>query len=113
MKARDVDPRQQFSKKLAGRTEWFWFLYLILLLVIIYLRPEVAAITVYLSIIVTTVMLVSVLAYTRNSMYEKGLYAANEMAKIKFNWKLKTPNGTSSASNTEEEEEDGEDDENG
>ena len=63
--------------------------YLILLLVVIVLQPDAAMVTVYLSLIVTTVMIVSVLAYTKNSLYEKGLNAAKEMAKIKFSWKHK------------------------
>jgi membrane protein YdbS with pleckstrin-like domain len=84
-----VDPRKQFSKKLAARTEWFWFIYLILLIALVAYQPEVATSIVLLALIVTIVMIVSVLAYTENSRYEKGLYAAQQMAKIKFSWKHK------------------------
>lgn len=84
-----VDPRKQFSKKLAARTEWFWFIYLILLIALVAYQPEAAMAIVLLALIVTIVMIVSVLAYTDNSKYEKGLYAAQQMAKIKFSWKHK------------------------
>ena len=86
---KQMDPRQQFSKKLAGRTEWFWFIYLVLLIALVAYRPEVATVIVYLAILVSIVMIVSVLAYTRNSLYEKGLLAARDMAKLKFSWKHK------------------------
>lgn len=104
-KPRKVDPRKQFSKKLASRTEWFWFAYMILLLGLTAYRPEVAMTIVYISLIVTVVMIVSVFAYTDNSKYEKALFAAQEMAKIKFSWKHK---GTEvvTASNVVEEKDD-------
>lgn len=76
-----VDPREQFSKKLAGRTEWFWFLYMILLVVAIVITPDAALPAVYLGIMVTGVMIVSVLAYTKNSIDEKWFYWAAEIAK--------------------------------
>ena len=82
-----IDPRKQFSKKLASRAEWFWFGYMLLLLGLIAYRPEVALTTVYLSLIATVVMVVSVFAYTDNSKYEKALFAAQELAKIKFSWR--------------------------
>lgn len=100
-----VDPRKQFSKKLAGRAEWFWFFYMILLLVLIAYRPEIAMTTVYLSLIVTIVMIVSVFAYTDNSKYEKALFAAQEMAKIKFSWKHKGTELVTTDNVVEEEEE--------
>lgn len=107
-----IDPRKQFSKKLAGRAEWFWFFYMVLLLALIAFRPEVAMTTVYLSLIVTVVMVVSVFAYTDNSKYEKALWAANEMAKIKFSWKHK---GTElvTSENVIEDEDESEESENG
>lgn len=76
-----VDPREQFSKKLAGRTEWFWFLYMVLLVVAIVITPDSALPAVYLGIMVTGVMIVSVLAYTKNSIDEKWFYWAAEIAK--------------------------------
>ena len=101
-----TDPRKQFSKKLAGRAEWFWFIYMILLIALIAYRPEVAMPAVYLALIVTIVMIVSVLAYTDNSKYEKGLWAANEMAKIKFKWIHKGTELVTSDNIVETEEDD-------
>lgn len=105
MRDRKTDPRKQFSKKLAGRAEWFWFGYMVLLLALLAYRPEIGVISVYLALVVTVVMVVSVYAYTDNSKFEKALYAANEMARIKFTWKHK---GTElvSAENVVEEESD-------
>jgi len=78
---RKIDPRKQFSKRLAGRTEWYWFLYMVLTIVAIVVAPEAALSVVYLGIMVTAVMIVSVLAYTKNSIDEKWFYWAAEIAK--------------------------------
>ena len=85
--SRPVDPRKQFSKKLAARSEFFWFFFLVLLVALAYARPESITAVIALASLVTAEMITSVLAYTHNSEYEKGLYAANQMAKIKLNFK--------------------------
>lgn len=79
--ARKVDPKEQFSKKMASRTEWFWFAYMIILAVAIVFAPTAALPYVYLGIMVTLVMLLSVWMYTRNSISEKGFFWAVELAK--------------------------------
>ena len=79
--ARRIDPREQFSKKMASRTEWFWFAYMIILVVAIVFAPTAALPYVYLGIMVTLVMLLSVWMYTRNSISEKGFFWAVELAK--------------------------------
>ena len=79
-----IDPRQQFSKKLAGRAEWFWLFYMTLLAALVAYRPEAAVPAISFAALVTAVMITSVLAYTDNSKYEKGLYAPNQIAKM--NW---------------------------
>lgn len=76
-----VDPREQFSKKLAGRTEWFWFFYMLVLCVVMVLQPASAIPAVYLGIMATGVMVISVLAYTKNSIDEKWFYWLAEIAK--------------------------------
>ena len=81
MAPRKIDPREQFSKKLAGRAEWFWFGYMICLVVAMVIQPEAAMQMVYLGMMVTGVMVVSVLAYTKNSIDEKWFFWANEIAK--------------------------------
>ena len=99
------DPKQQFSKKLAGRTEWFWFIYLVLLLVLLAYQPEVGNIVIYLAAFVTIVMITSVLAYTKNSTYEKAL---NTIKALNLRNVVKGK-ATEHLSNKEEEtEEDGE-----
>jgi len=108
MSSKRMDPRKQFSKKLAARTEWFWFFYMVLMVALLAFRPEIGVISVYLSLIATIVMVVSVLAYTKNSLYEKGLWAANDMAKLKFKWKHQGTEIVTADSIVEVEEPDGE-----
>lgn len=81
MARRKINPREQFSKKLAGRTEWFWFFYMILLCVVMVLQPASALPAVYLGIMTTGVMIISVMAYTKNSIDEKWFYWLSEIAK--------------------------------
>ena len=81
MARRKIDPKEQFSKKLAGRTEWFWFFYMVLLCVVMVLQPASAIPAVYLGIMVTGVMIISVVAYTKNSIDEKWFYWLAEIAK--------------------------------
>ncbi len=76
-----VDPREQFSKKLAGRAEWFWFFYMLVLAGVMILQPASAMPSVYLGIMATGVMIVSVFAYTKNSIDEKWCYWLAEIAK--------------------------------
>ena len=103
--AKRVDPKQQFSKKMAGRTEWFWFGYMLALIIAIVLAPEAALAGVYLGIMVTLVMMVSVLAYTSNSKTEKGLYWSVELAKALAGKKTNTDKDDDGA---DSEAEDGE-----
>lgn len=84
MNGRKVDPRQQFSKKLAGRAEWFWFGYMIVLAGVMAFTPAAVNGAVYLAVLATIVMVVSVMAYTRNSIYEKGLYNLRVVEKLKL-----------------------------
>jgi len=81
MAGRKIDPKEQFSKKLAGRTEWFWFFYMILLCVVMALQPASALSAVYLGVMATGVMVISVMAYTKNSIDEKWFYWLAEIAK--------------------------------
>ena len=81
MTKRKIDPKEQFSKQLAGRTEWFWFFYMVLLCVVMVLQPASSMPAVYLAIMVTGVMIISVLAYTKNSIDEKWFFWLAEIAK--------------------------------
>lgn len=66
-----IDPRKQFSKKLAKWTALFWFVYMSWLSAILVIEPTAAMYSVYMAIIVTVVMLINVISYTRNSIAEK------------------------------------------
>lgn len=81
MANRKIDPREQFSKKLAGRAEWFWFFYMVILAAVMTMQPDAALPAVYLGIMVTGVMIISVLAYTKNSIDEKSFFWLAEIAK--------------------------------
>lgn len=104
-----IDPRQQFSKKLASRVAWFWFFYMILLVALIAYRPEAAMVTVYLAIIVSVIMAASNYQYTKNSIWEKCLLTAQDMAKIKFSWKHKGLEMVTPESIVDNDEEEGDD----
>ena len=82
-----IDPRKQFSKKLARWTSVFWFFYMTWLTVLMLLQPPVAIYTVYMGIIATIVMIVNVWAYTHNSVYEKACFAMLDKTKIEIGLK--------------------------
>ena len=82
-----IDPRKQFSKKLARWTSVFWFFYMTWLSVIMIMQPAAALYSVYMGIIVSVVMIMNVAAYTRNSIYEKMAFAMLNKAKIEIGLK--------------------------
>lgn len=107
-----IDPKKQFSKKLARWTAVFWFAYMTWLSVILLLQPAAALYSVYMGIIVTAVMILNVWAYTRNSIYEKGVFAMLDKAKIEMKLSAgKTPQsgGDETGDDDIEEGEEGED----
>ena len=79
-----IDPKKQFSKKLARWTAVFWFVFMAWLSVLFFLVPASALYCVYMGIIVTVVMIVNVWAYTHNSVYEKACFAMLNKAKIEI-----------------------------
>lgn len=87
-----IDPRKQFSKKLARWTSVFWFLFMTWLSVLMMLEPQVAQYCVYMGIISTAVMILNVWAYTQNSIYEKSVLAMMDKARLEFS--LKNSNTT-------------------
>lgn len=94
-----IDPKKQFSKKLARWTSVFWFLFMTWLTVLFLLVPEAALYCVYMGLIATAVMILNVWAYTRNSIYEKGVFAMLNRAKLEIGLK----NGKTSNSAQEDE----------
>jgi hypothetical protein len=95
-----IDPKKQFSKKLARWTSVFWFLFMTWLTVLFLLVPEAAMYCVYMGLIATAVMILNVWAYTRNSIYEKGVFAMLDKARIEIGLK----NGKTSNSAQEDED---------
>lgn len=91
-----IDPKKQFSKRLAWGTALFWFFYMTWLSVIMILAPEAAIYTVYMGIIVTVVMTLNVWAYTQNSIYEKGAFAMLNKMQIEIGMRsgINKSNGT-------------------
>lgn len=100
-----IDPKNQFSKKLARWTSAFWFLYMSWLSVLILYQPAAALYAVYMGLISTAVMILNVWAYTKNSIYEKGALALLDKTKIELSMK----NGKTTGSDADEVEEEGED----
>lgn len=107
-----MDPRAQFSKKLARWTAVFWFLYMTWLSVMMAIAPEAALYAVYMGAMATLVMLLNVWAYTKNSVYEKGALALLDKTRIELSLKggngKKSGNGTGEDSGNDAEEEGGE-----
>lgn len=85
-----IDPRKQFSKKLARWTSVFWFLFMTWLSVLMMLEPQVAQYCVYMGVISTAVMILNVWAYTQNSIYEKSVLAMMDKTRLEFSLKNST-----------------------
>lgn len=81
---RIIDPKKQFSKKLARWTAVFWFAYMSWLSAIMVIEPVAALYTVYMGLIVSVVMIINVWAYTKNSVYEKACFAMLDKARIEI-----------------------------
>lgn len=96
-----IDPKRQFSKRLARWTAVFWFAYMLWLSVLMLLQPQVALYCFYMGLISTAVMIVNEIAYTRNSIMEKMAYALLDKTRLE----LKLPE---TAQIDENETEDGE-----
>ena len=72
-----IDPKKQFSKRLAKWTAVFWFAYMAWLSVIMLLQPQAAQYSFYMGLLATITMMVNVVSYTTNSIQEKILFASN------------------------------------
>lgn len=79
-----IDPKKQFSKRLARWTAFFWFLFMTWLSVLLMLVPSAAEYTVYMAIICTVVMMVNVISYSANSITEKRIFGLLDKAKIEM-----------------------------
>lgn len=99
------DYREQFSKRLARFGAIAWGIYLLIIACLIYFQPEAAIACVYLTLIVTVNKMLDTWAYTKNSIYEKGLRAALDRTKMELS--LKASSGKNSESQDEEEGDNG------
>lgn len=99
-----IDPTKQFSKLLARWTAVFWFVYMTWLSVILVIEPVAAIYSVYMATIVTVVMVVNVWAYTRNSVYEKSVFAMLDKTRIELSMGKHKSNATTEESDEYEEE---------
>lgn len=79
-----IDPKKQFSKRLARWTAVFWFVYLTWLSILMMLEPSVAQYSFYMSIVVSIVMMISVIMYTINSVQEKRIFGMLSKAQIEL-----------------------------
>ena len=79
-----IDPKKQFSKRLARWTAVFWFLYLSWLSVLMLLEPSIAEYSFYMSIIVSVVMMINVISCSINSITEKRIFGMLDKAKIEL-----------------------------
>ena len=95
-----IDPKKQFSKRLARWTAVFWFLFMTWLSVILILEPSASVFCVYMGIIVTVVMMINVIAYTRNSIAEKLAFTLLDKTKLELS--LRNDNKKSGDENDEE-----------
>ena len=105
MAMKRVDPKEQFSKKLAMWTARFWFLFMCIASAMCVFVPETSDAAVYLAICASVIMLINVWAYTHNSVYEKAILAGMEKAKINLTG-IRWKKGESSGDGAEEEDED-------
>ena len=79
-----IDPKKQFSKRLARWTSVFWFAYLTWLSILMMLEPSVALYSFYMSIVVSVVMMINVISYSVNSITEKRIFGMLDRAKIEL-----------------------------
>lgn len=79
-----IDPKKQFSKKLARWTAAFWFLFLTWLSVLLLLVPESGMVAFYFACLATVVMIVMTFCYTHNSVVEKMAFFALDRANIEL-----------------------------
>lgn len=75
MKTYQIDPKKQFSKRLARWTAVFWFVFMAWLGTVLFLAPEAGLYSVYMSVVVSIVMIINIWQYNSNSKTEKALFA--------------------------------------
>lgn len=99
-----MDPRKQFSKKLARWTAVFWFLYMTWLSVILLLQPSTGLFAVYLAIVVTIVMVLNIWTYMKNSIAEKMIFGIIDKTKLQLSVGNKNASSMDGSCETDNEE---------
>lgn len=99
-----IDPRKQFSKRLARWTALFWFFYMTWLSVIVFLQPDAALYCVYMGINVTVVMLLNVWMYMNKSVAEQAIHAMIDKTKLELNLSSRGKGGDKDEEGVTEEE---------
>lgn len=79
-----IDPKKQFSKRLARWTAIFWFAFLTWISILMMLEPSVGQYCFFISIVVSVVMMINVILYTINSVTEKRIFGMLEKAQIEL-----------------------------
>lgn len=79
-----IDPKKQFSKRLARWTAVFWFVYMTWLSVILILAPQAGVYTVYMGIMATVVMMLNVYTYCKNSIFEKAVFGLIDKTRLEI-----------------------------
>lgn len=79
-----VDPRHQFSKRLARYGAIVWGIYSFAVLALVAYRPEAAMAAVWLTLIMTCNKALDTVSYTRNSITEKIILGALARTKMQF-----------------------------
>lgn len=79
-----IDPRHQFSKRLARYGAIVWGVYAFAVLGLIAYRPEAAMAAVWLTLIMTCNKALDTVSYTRNSITEKIILGALARTKMQF-----------------------------
>ena len=81
-----IDPKKQFSKRLARWTAVFWFAYLTWLSILMMMEPSVGQYCFFMSIVVSIVMMANVILYTINSVTEKRIFGMLEKTQIELSF---------------------------
>lgn len=105
-----IDPKKQFSKKLARWTAVFWFVFMTWISVLMFLQPSAAEYSFYMSIVVSVIMMINVISYSANSITEKRIFGMLDKAKIEVKLgpaKISVGDGEADNADSTEEGEDG------
>ena len=108
MDTKRMDPKKQFSKRLARWTAVFWFAYIIGLAAVITIEPAVAQYAFFMSIVVSVIMLINIYSYQKNSLTEKALLTLLDKTRLELTLSNKKTKGFNVNEGNDLTEEEGE-----